>query len=381
MIELDHDQPLSPVARLLVSACNDLGFRLLRELLKAGGDQNLIVSPFGLSLALAVLCNGAGGNTRQTLRDVLGARDLDDTDFNAGYLSLRRILKDHTADFLLNVASALWIQEGLNFDASFVNTVRQYYEAEMASLDFGNPTTINTINQWAQQQSAGKINSIVESDDISSATDLILATIAYFKGSWVNPFDRALTREAPFHLANGQSKTVPMMRQEGSFKFYETPHFQAVRLPYGDERLSMYLFLPTQVSSPAALLKSTDNEVFKGWATSMDKKRLSLYLPRFELHFEAEIKRYLTAMGLGVLFGVQADFSPMGLGGQFVEKLKLKAMIEVNEEGTEAAAANTAIVGRSLAPSRSIVFDRPFLWAIGDDVSQLHIFAGQVMKP
>lgn len=381
MIELNHDQPLSPVARRLVSACNDLGFRLLRELLKAGGDQNLIVSPFGLSLALAVLCNGAGGNTRQALRDVLGARDLDDADLNAGYLSLRRILKDHSADFLLNVASAIWIQEGLKFDASFVNTVRQYYEAEMASLDFGNPTTINTINQWAQQQSAGKINSIVESDDISSATDLILATIAYFKGSWANPFDRALTHEAPFHLANGQSKTVPMMRQEGSFKFYETPQFQAVRLPYDNERLSMYLFLPTQVSSPAALLKSTDNEVFKGWATSMKKKRLSLYLPRFELHFEAEIKRYLTAMGLGVLFGVQADFSPMGLGGQFVEKLKLKAMIEVNEEGTEAAAANTAILGRGLAPSLSIVFDRPFLWAIVDDVSQLHIFAGQVMKP
>lgn len=381
MIESDHDQPLSPEAQRLVAACNDLGFELLRELLKTRGDQNLMVSPFGLSLALAVLCNGAGGNTRQILRNVLGARDLDDEGFNAAYLSLRRRLKDRTADSLLSLASALWVQQGLGFDAAFGKAVRQYYEAEVASLDFGSPAAVDTVNGWAQQQSGGKINSIINSDDISSATDLVLATIAYFKGSWANPFNRALTRGAPFHLTNGQSKSVLMMTQEGSFKFYETPMFQAVRLPYGDGRLSMYLFLPAQLSSPAALLKSAVHEVFSGWAASMKQKRMSLYLPRFELRFEAEIKSYLTAMGLGVIFGGQADFSPMGLGGQYVEKFKLKTMIEVNEEGTEAAAANTAIAGRSLAPSLNIVFDRPFFWAIADDVSQIQIFAGAVMKP
>lgn len=363
-----------------MSACNDLGFGLLRELLKTEGDQNLIVSPFGLSLTLAVLCNGAGGNTKQILGNVLGARDRDDVEFNDGYLSVRRFLKDPPPGFFLNVTSALWVQQGLSCNASFVNTVRQYYEAQVASLDFKSPTAVAPINAWAQQQSADKINSIVDDDDLSSATDLIVATIAYFKGAWANPFDRALTREAAFYLENGKSKRVPMMQREGSFKFYETPLFQAVRLPYGDERLSMYLFLPTQSSSPAELLQQANHEVFNNWIGSMKEKRLILKLPRFELGFEAEIKRYLTALGLGVLFGVQADFTPMGLGNQFVEKFKLKAMLEVNEEGTEAAAASTAIVGRSFAPSLSVVFDRPFFWSIRDDASQIQIFAGQVMN-
>ncbi|HEX7174917.1 MAG TPA: serpin family protein, partial [Pyrinomonadaceae bacterium] len=235
---LQHGGPLPPAAQRLVAACNDLGLGLLRELLKAGEGRNLLVSPFALSLALAVLYNGAGGDTRRVLRGVLGAHDIGDEEFNAAFMSLRRLLTGG-ADVTLSLASALWVREGLRFEAPFVQAVGHYYGAEAAALDFDSPTALDAVNQWVREQTAGKIGGVIKSDDISPATDLVLASIAYFKGQWANPFDRASTREAPFHLADGRSRSVPMMHREGSFKFYQTPLFQAVRLPYGDGRLSM----------------------------------------------------------------------------------------------------------------------------------------------
>lgn len=376
---LQHGGTLPPAARGLVAACNDLGLGLLRELLKAGEGRNLLVSPFALSLALAVLYNGAGGDTRRVLRGVLGAHDIGDEEFNAAYLSLRRLLTGGT-DVTLSVASALWVREGLRFDASFVQAVGHYYGAEAAPLDFDSPTARDAVNQWVREQTAGKIGGVIESDDVSPATDLVLASIAYFKGQWANPFDRASTREALFHLLDGRSRSVPMMHQEGSFEFYQTPLFQAVRLPYGDGRLSMDLLLPAPDSSPAELLKSADAQVWGAWDAGMRERRLALHLPRFESGFEIETKRHLAALGLGNLFGVEADFKPMGMEGHFVEKIKQKAVIEVNEEGTEAAAANIVMMGRSLPPSLTIAFNRPFFWAIRDSISGALMFAGQVME-
>jgi serine protease inhibitor len=373
-----HD---SEAFRRIVTSSNDVGFRVLSELVKEEGERNLLISPLSVCFALCMLYNGAGGATKLALRESLAAHGFTDEAINDACLALRSNLLDADSHLLLRLANALWAHESLSFDEGFVRTVRRFYAADVRSLDFGEPSTVAVINEWAREQTDGKICPLLTSDDISAATECVLCAAVYFKGAWAQPFARDATRAEPFHLAGGLTRDVSMMSQEGLFLYQRAPDFEAVVLPYGDGRLSMYVLLPAENCSPAELVRRMDERGWEESLTSMKEKRLTLFLPRFKLAYEVELNEPLAKMGLGGMFASGADFGPMGLANHEVEKFKHKTMIEVNEEGAEAAAVSAVLMGRSLAPSKTLRIDRPFFWAIRDNRSHALVFTGLVHEP
>ena len=169
------------------------------------------------------------------------------------------------------------------------------------------------------------------------------------------------------------------MRQMGRYQFSQRPEFQVVGLPYGEGRLSMYVVLPSENSTPAELLQGIESQAWEEWLASMKDKQLMLFLPRFKVEYEAELKNPLAKMGLSNIFSGDADFSAMGFRNQRVEKFKHKTMVEVNEEGSEAAAVSAVMLGRSLLTNVQI--NRPFFWAIRDNRSRALVFAGLMLDP
>ena len=373
-------QSSSAVVRL-TAASNDLGFKLLPELIEREVNSNILISPSGLAFALFMLYNGAGGNTRQALCEVFAMHGLTDEEINDACLVLRTSLLSQTDDTVIKIANALWVNAGLRFNDFFVQTIKQFHAAEARALNFNDPTAVTAINEWVQEQTGGKIQVLLERDDVSSSTDCILSSAVYFKGLWATPFPKESTREEPFHVLSGQPRNVPMMQRSGRYQYYRSDEFQVIRLPYDGDRLSMYILLPAEHSSPTELSSRMNSQRWEEWLARMKEESLVLSLPRFELTYEAEMSGPLTALGLGILFGTEADFSPMGLGGHYVEKLKHKSRTEVNEEGTEAAAVSAILMGRSLRRPRKVAVNRPFFWAIRDDVSRTLIFVGLVIEP
>lgn len=378
---MDPNTQSSPASEQLVAAFNDIGFKLLSAIAEKGGERNILISPLSLSFALCMLYNGAGGETRRSVQDVLAARDFALEEINDACRALRSLLLSADDRVLLKCANALWAHEGLRFDEVFVRTVKQSYAAEARSLDFNDPSSLAVINEWASEQTEGKINPLLNSDDISAATECVISSAVYFKGAWAAPFSRDSTREEPFYLQSGQTRDVPMMQRAGRYQFHQSLEFQAVSLPYGGGRLSMYIFLPAEGSSPSELSKRMDNQAWQACLARLEEKHLLLYLPRFRLTYEADLSDPLASLGLSIMFASGADFSLMGLGGHYVEKFKHKTMAEVSEEGTEAAAVSAVMMGRSLPPSRTLKINRPFFWAIRDNLSGALIFTSVVVEP
>ena len=371
----------SAASERVVAICNGFGFKLLLEIVKPEVKQNILVSPLDLALALFMICNGAGGDTKQALKDVLETSNLSTEEINQASQSLLESLLSPVDGVVLTIANALWSQEGLRFSAAFAQDVRRFYSAEASSLDLGSPGAIASINKWAQEHTGGKIKKLLASSDLSAGSDCILTSAVYFKGHWTVPFPKSGTHYDLFHLPTGQSRKVPTMQRAGRYNYCQSSEFQAVSLPYGDGRLSMYIFLPAEHSSVTKLSQEMAHQAWEEWLTKFEVKQLNLALPRFKLTYEAEMSEPLGAVGLGIMFRNGADLGPMGLRGHYIEQFKHKAIAEVSEEGTEAAAITAVIMGRSLLPSLSMVVNRPFFWAIRDNTTGTLIFIGLVIDP
>lgn len=365
----------------LAVAYNDLGFKLLARLSEAGGERNVFISPAGVAFSLAVLLNGAGGETRRALSDILKAGGETPEAFNHANRALRASLLRPAPGVLLALAAALWADEGVSFDSSFLKVVSRFYEAEARSLDFTSEAAAEAINEWARERTRGKIESLVEPSDLQEPASCVLANAVYFKGSWETKFDEAATRDGPFRLQNGRRRSVPLMSGAGTYPYFEDGAAQFISLPYSGRRASACFLLPPPPTPLREFLAGLDAERWDGLVGRLEERRVELTLPRFALTYEADLRAPLAQLGLGVAFGVGADFGPMGIAGHFISKFKHKAAAEVNEEGTEAAAATAVIMARSLFRPPRMVVDRPFFWAIRDDASSVLLFVGAVFDP
>lgn len=376
---MDPNAPHPPAIKQLITGSNDLAFKLLSELVKKDSASNVLISSLSISFVLCMLYNGAGGATRRALENVLQLHGFSAAQINQACLELRSLLADARNEDLIRLANAIWTHSSERLDRDFTHTVKHFYAADVRSLDFNDPATLATINEWAKEQTDGKIYSLLSGDDISAATECIVAAAVYFKGAWATPFSPDATSAGTFYLADGQTRDVRLMQRTGLYQFHQTSHFQAIGLPYRGGRLSMYVFLPSENSSPAELLRRMNARAWEDCLTNMIARQVSLFLPRFKVKYEIELNNSLSVLGLGEIFGAGADFSPMGLGSHGVEKFKHKTMVEVNEEGAEAAAVSTAMLGRSLA--LTLLVNRPFFWAIRDNLSRTLIFTSLVLEP
>ena len=374
VLELIGDSSFSSVA----SANTTFGFKLLADLQKRQPDTNIMISPLSISIALTMTYNGAAGETQRAMADVLEIENLGIDTVNHSNAALRDSLENTDPKVEIAIANSIWSRQGVDFNPGFLDRNREFFEAEIGSLNFNDPQATEIINGWVDTNTNGKIDRIVQ--QIDPATLIFLINAIYFKGSWQKEFDKSATRDGIFHLSDGGQKRVKMMYRKGAYPHFRGENFEAARLPYGEGRVSMYVFLPNRDSNLNDVITHLNAENWSNWLSQFQETTddSEMILPRFKLEYEARLNDTLTALGMGIAFGTGADFS--GMGTQlFISEVRHKTIIEVNEEGTEAAAV-TAVVGvKSLPPAFRV--DRPFLFAIHDDRTQTILFMGIVMEP
>ncbi len=366
----------------LVSANTGFGFELFHELLGEEPSENVFISPSSIAFALAMTYNGADGETRTAMAEVLGLGGMSLDRVNQANADLMASLQQAEPAVELSIANSLWAREGVEFLPDFLGTNEEFYGAKVTALDFANPEASKTINGWVSDETRGKIEEIV-AEPIDADTILFLINATYFKGKWAEQFDEADTRDDTFTLLDGTQRTVPMMSQSGKFRYFEGDGLQAISLPYQEERVSMYIFLPDEDSSLAEFCAELDADTWEGWVSQLHKQEGSITMPRFKAEYEAELNEALKAVGMEVAFTAGADFGNMVEQWVFISEVRHKSFVEVNEEGTEAAAATSVEISKE-APTQQpfrMVVDRPFFCAIRDNETGTLLFMGAIVEP
>ena len=370
----------------VVTANTQFGFDVFNEIRKIEGDKNIFISPLSISMALAMTLNGASGETEQAMTHTLQLQGLDSESINTSYAGLRHALQTSDPKVTLAIANSLWARQDVPFKQAFLQRNTHFFGAEVSTLDFTDPNTLTTINQWVNTNTNGKITKIL--DEIDPDMVLFLINAIYFKGTWQTEFDPARTRDGTFYLATGDEKQIPMMTRTGDYAYYENydAKFQAISLPYGDGRMSMYIFLPYRESDVNTFLDGLTPENWERWVSEFHEQEIFVSIPKFKLEYEKTLNNPLHSLGMGLAFTPgDADFSRMAdleaLGKNlYIGEVIHKAVVEVNEEGTEAAAVTSVGVRATSLPPQFIV-DRPFFFAIRDNETKTVLFMGTVVDP
>ena len=372
----------------VVTANTQFGFNLFDEIRKTEQDKNIFISPFSISTALAMTLNGTAGETERAMTNTLQLQGLDSEAINVGYAGLHQTLLTADPKVTLTIANSLWAREGVPFKQDFLQRNALFFEAEISTLNFSDPSASETINQWVDTNTEGKIQKIV-SDQIDPATVLFLINAIYFKGTWQREFDPSRTREGAFQLPNGDVKQVPMMRQQRRYPYYRGENFQAISLAYGDGQMNMYIFLPDRESDLNTFLENLNAESWETWMSEFHGQDVSLVMPKFKLEYEKNLNDTLKVLGMDIAFAPDlADFSrmaPLEILGKnlYIGEVLHKTFVEVNEEGTEAAAVTGVGVVATSVPPPPIPFtiDRPFFFAIRDNQTKTVLFMGAIVDP
>jgi serpin B len=371
----------------LLEANSNFGFRLFSQLVEQDPNQNIFMSPLSIAMALDMTYNGAEGQTSTDMADTLSIGEMSLEEVNAANLALRNYLSRTSSEVELAIANSLWAREGIDFKAEFLDRNRQYYGAEVTSLDFDDPGAPEAINQWVSDNTNGKINKIADRVDPNMV--LFLINAIYFNGQWTIEFDEELTHDGTFYLSDGSEKQHPMMRQSGDYQYLENDSFQAVSLPYGEGEMSMYLFLPKEGSSLDDFLSTLDAQTWGSWLGQFSQREGGILLPKFKVEYETELVDSLKLLGMEVAFDSdRANFDGMHntITDLYISEVKHKAFIEVNEVGTEAAAVTSVGVGvTSIQPDQparfSFVADHSFFYAIRDNYTGSVVFMGTLVNP
>lgn len=372
----------------IIAANTRFAFKLFAALVQQDSGANIFISPASVALALAMTYNGAHGETAQAMARTLEFGELSLDALNQANAQLKATLAQQHPHVALAIANSLWARQGIEFSREFMQRNAEFYAAEIVELDFGDPGAVKRINDWVRRQTNDKIAKIT--DKIPGAAILFLINAIYFKGDWTKPFDKEQTRPGSFTLLDGKQRQHPMMSQSGEYRYFENADVQAISLPYADGRLSMYIFLPAPQSSLAAFQATLSDTNWDAWIGQFRTKEGRIVLPRFRLEYEVTLNQALSAIGMAIAFAPQsADFSGMLAPGAtgpnlYIDEVKHKTFVEVNEEGTEAAAVTAVMMSRAsftVKRTFSMVVDRPFFCAIRDDQSGAILFLGNIMEP
>jgi serine protease inhibitor len=373
-------RPLTVGESRIISAANQFSFSLFQRV-NSSPDSNVFASPLSASFALGMTMNGAAATTLEQMRSVLGFGSATDAEINAGYKGLIELLRGLDPKVDLRIANGIWSRSGFPVEPSFLQTSRDFFGAETAALDFSNPASLTTINGWVSNATVGKIPTIL--DELPGDLMVLLVNAIYFKGSWRAQFEPALTHDAPFHAVVGD-QPAKLMHRKGAIGYLGTADFQAVDLPYGNSAYSMTVVLPREGKSVETVAASLQAPQWTSWMSQMHDADVDLYLPRFTLRWERTLNDDLKALGMVNAFvDGGADFTRMSPQGRslFISFVKQKAFVDVNEEGTEAAAVTAVGVSVTSAPATPTVrVDRPFLFVIRERLSGTILFMGKMVR-
>ena len=373
---------LSDGERQAIAASNRFAFDLFRRVNARFVDTNVFISPLSASVALGMTLNGADGATFEGMRQALRIDETDRSLINDAYRDLIALLLELDPSVDIRIANAIWYRSTFPFHQAFFDTTSHYFGARVAALDFSNPATVDRINAWADTATAGKITKVLE--EIEDHIVMLLMNAIYFKGSWRSQFDPARTQDAPFATEHGTPYSARMMHlPEQSLALAFLNDVQAVDLPYGSAAFTMTAILPPVGTDVDTFIESLDQSRWEAIVGALHQGKAQLYLPKFRMAWEDTLNSDLKAMGMENAFCEGcANFMRMSpIGDQlFIDFVKQNTFVNVNEEGTEAAAVTTVGIGYvSLPPT--IRFDRPFVFVIRERLSGTILFMGKVAVP
>lgn len=381
------DLPSTRTGQHVEQDSNQLALDLYHRLQSEPG--NICFSPASISTAFAMLYNGARGDTAAEMARVLhfeGAPNQISAEYGKLLKDWRAFSQDKSLKF--DVANALWAQAGYPIDPQFTAQLQTDFQSELKTLNFAQADQSRmAINKWVSDRTQDKIKELIPSGAVNAQTRLVLTNAIYMKGAWKTPFDPHATRDASFTSANGPMQ-VPMMNETGGFKYLKTPDFSAISMDYTGAPLSMMIFLPEKNDGLSGLEKSLTIDKLESWSkqlASAAPQRVRVTLPKFYAKEELPLTKLLNEMGMSTVFSPRADFSGIHRGPDrvYLSNAFHQATVEVNEEGTEAAAATGLTMRATAVYANQIVFraDHPFLFLIRDNSSGLILFLGRLNDP
>ena len=378
---------LDEKAKAIVEADNTFGIKLFKNLVETSDDdqENIIISPLSISGALGMTYNGADGETKEAMENTLELHGMSVQEIDEGFKSIIDGLTSVDPDVTLNIPNSIWYRDGFFVEPNFIYTNQEYFYAQTHPLNFNDPASVDIINNWVAENTNQKITTIL--DEISAQAVMFLINAVYFNGTWVYEFDEQYTQPETFYLSNGTTKEVDMMKQNATLSYSNNELFEAVELYYGRGNYSMVIMLPKEGNEPEDIISEMDQDSWIMWMDNFGEANIQLTMPKFKLRYEKRLNQNLIDLGMGVAFSPgQADFSKINPDFQlFISFVRHKTFVDVNEEGTEAAAVT--IVGIELTSAEGgdtpyhLNVDKPFVFAIKERDTKSIIFMGKVMEP
>jgi serpin B len=364
----------------VIAGSNGFGIDLFR-VTALEADDNMMLSPLSASTALTMLLNGCNTQTYEQIRNMLGYEGLTLDEINGTYCSLIEQLLAVDPEVQLALANAIWYRQDFLVKPDFLNTMDSSFESQIGALDFSQPSALETINKWASDNTNGKIPKVLE--EIEPDMVMFLMNALYFKGTWTYQFETNQTAIAPFHLENGSVVNVDMMRSLIPVKMYSGNGAAAVELPYGRQNFSMVIILPD--NSLGEYLTDFDKTDWSSITAALDAiiepDEAEMIMPKFKFDYEKYLNDQLKSLGMLDAFDPYlADLSGISDSDIYVDFVKQNTYVDVNEEGTEAAAVTTIGIKYTSMPTTFTV-DKPFIFAIRERMTNTLLFIGKVEKP
>ncbi len=369
----------------LIEANNAFGVDLFAGVMnEVACGENVMISPLSVALALGMTLNGAATTTRDAMEEALRLQGFTPEEINQGYKTIIDQLLDLDPKVVMEIANSIWHRDDFSVLDDFINTNTEHFYAEIRPLHFDAPDAKDIINQWVSDKTHEKIREII--DYIPAEAVMYLINAIYFKGTWTYEFDPENTGMKPFYPEDGPSFDALAMRQEASLNYYHNDLFQLVELPYGAGSFSMLVFLPDAGKSCDDILAELDNDNWNSWTGELSATNVLVQLPKFKFETFKMLNSYLSGMGMEIAFTGAADFTAINPAGNlFISRVLHKTFIDVNEEGTEAAAVTAVEVSfTSIGGDPQPVYfiaDRPFLFAIRENSTGSILFMGKLSYP
>lgn len=364
-----------------VEADNAFSFKMFKETLTTPlAGKNLMLSPLSVSIAVGMTSNGSGGTTLEAIRNTMEFKDFTEAEINSYYHKIATELPQLDPKVSFKIANSIWYRDTFTPLPAFLQVNRDNYNATVEGLDFGNPAAKDKINSWVNNSTNGKIPSII--DAIGNNMIMYLINAVYFKSDWKYKFDKVKTAKSDFNLDANHKVQADFMIAKATVNRLRSEDAYIYELPYGNEKYSMVIALPADNTSIAEFAASVSPEKWKGWMAAMQKTGMEIKMPKFKFSYAGTLNDQLTNLGMGIAFGKNgfADFSRMSAAGLQINEVKHKTFIEVNESGTEAAAATSVGMELTSLPAMSVI-DRPFVFVIREMKTGLILFTGIVNNP
>lgn len=368
-------------ANAAAQSTTNFGLSLFKAEARQNKGSNVLISPASVAVALSMTLNGARSTTLEAMKSTLGfGADETIETINASMEALLTALADPNSGVELTVANAIWAEQSMKFDPAFVERVVASYKARVTAADFADPGTVDAINGWADENTKGKIPTIIKS--ISPDMVMFLLNAIYFKGKWSTQFDKEASTPGQFKAEDGSDVPATYMNREADMRFSRGKNYQAVALPFGDsKRVALYVVLPNEGVDINEFIEGIDASVFdklkSGWETEVN-----LRLPRFETEYDVDLKESLAALGMEEALNPGADLTGLADASMYISMVKHKTYAKFDEEGGEAAAVTAVgIALECVRMTQQVNVNRPFVAALVDEVSGALLFVGKVATP